>query len=228
MTDTPPPADWDDPRLAACACTPETLQVLSTPVRRQVVAELLREGALSVEDVAAAVGDGDTLPAGDEVTAVALHHVHLPKLRAAGLVSTGADRVALRSHPDVRDGPLSPALLAGVAPQVWAALAALARDPIRPRILVALETTDGSMPVEDLVGRLTASSSAADRSRSAVELDVRHSHLPMLESAGLLERDPATGHVSYDGDQWFCLSNLLGAVSVGAAPGREADSVPSD
>ena len=90
----------------------EALRLLADRRRRQVLGYLRAhgDGAVSVDELAAAIADG-TSSSGEghedavHRTAIELHHAHLPKLADADLVDYDAADAAVRyrSHATVED-----------------------------------------------------------------------------------------------------------------------------
>lgn len=84
--------------------------VLAEPRRRHAIDVLATHQSLSLDDLATAVAEreanGQSAAAEDSANVdrvrVALHHSHLPRLAAAGIVSYDAERrrVVLRELPD--------------------------------------------------------------------------------------------------------------------------------
>jgi DNA-binding transcriptional ArsR family regulator len=208
----------DAATLDACACSPRTIRVLEDPDRRAIVSALVdRDAPAPVDDLSARVAVSD---ADEADVAISLRHTHLPKLRNAGLV-TDAHRhaVELSQHPDVRDGPLTADLLASVGQEVWTALDALHRDPVRPAALAQLHPAGSALTVGELARRLDAPKAAGDGS-DGTELALRRVHAPRLDAVGLVRYDAGTDEVAYGADRWFPLSGL---VEVLRSAGRLAD-----
>jgi hypothetical protein len=150
---------------------------------------------------------------------VSLHHVHLPKLEAAGLLSFDRDTgvLELQLHPDIYGGPLTEHLLSSVDQAVWAAVAAVHRDQRRGAVLTLLAQSGPTLDVEHLASRLAESpvrteSQSPDRGREMkedVEITLHHVHLPILDKVGLVTYDIDSGSVTYTGDGWFDLSAFV-------------------
>lgn len=203
--------------LRMCTCSPSTIRVLEEPLRRAVLRVLLEQEALSTTRlctlltpfVGPHLSDDGLVPA--EKVGVALHHIHLPKLRAAGLVAVDAQRgvVSLRPHPDVTDGPLSADLLSSVDQEAWSAIAAIYCDRLRSDLLVELAQTGTTQSLRTLAHALAHSPEVdADAPREKFEVVLHHNHLPALDEAGLVSYDSTSGVVSYTGSELFRLNEL--------------------
>lgn len=60
----------------------------------------------------------------------------------------------------------------------------LLRSPVRARILYELADEDGPVPVAELAARVQ---STTNLSRDALEVELRHTHLPKLDSEGIVD-----------------------------------------
>ncbi|WP_372911681.1 hypothetical protein [Salinigranum sp.] len=194
------PADPHD----ATRCSAETIRALSCARRRLVVSTLLdRPRPLSVDDLASVVVDRDDSgsPPTEREVRVALHHVDLPVLRAAELVTVDEDtgRVERGPHPDLRNGSLTALLLETTGQELWSALDVL-RDPVRSSVVAVLDARGSAVTLDRLVRELRSRSVSdaveipQDPSELAVRL--RHVHLPKLDAVGLVRYD--------DGDDTVC------------------------
>lgn len=84
--------------------------VLADPRRRRVVDALADlQPPVSLERLAAAVADRDSgeTPAGPDDVVISLHHVHLPKLAAAGVVDYDPGTTTVTGERTARLGPLA-------------------------------------------------------------------------------------------------------------------------
>lgn len=138
-----------------------------------------------------------------------LHHVHLPKLEAAGLVDYGTDRetVTLADHPAVEDDGVSAAISSNSdvdgdsLDRLFRALA----DARRRTILDVLSHQLGPIHVETLARELGAKEQGIAESEvpadkvDATLVGLTHGHLPHLADAGLIEYDPDEQIVAYEG-----------------------------
>jgi DNA-binding transcriptional ArsR family regulator len=185
-------------------CSAETIRALSSARRRLIVRTLMgRSGPLSVDDLASALvrGNEPESPPTEHDAIVALHHVDLPVLRAARLVTVDeeGDVVELGSSPDLRRGPLTALLLRSTGQEMWAALDVLQRDPIRSAIVEVVDS-HGSLQFDELRRELVSTSlrtaTTTPPDPSAFELALRHVHLPELDAVGLIEYDHVADTVS--------------------------------
>lgn len=141
---------------------------------------------------------------------VNVHHTHLPKLDAAGLLDHETDRgkVALTDHPAFQDAGIVDAIHTqenADATSLDALFGALA-DPRRRTILASLNHSFQEVHTETLARDVGAREQ--DMAASAVPADeveqilvsLRHNHLPHLSEAGLIECDTDEQMVVYDGD----------------------------
>ncbi len=165
---------------------------------RSVLSVLDRDGPTSPEALAAAVCADERDVATDAVSdadaesvLVDLHHVRLPRLEAAGLVSRNEDatvRANLDGHeavPDVR------AFLETDRRHAAASLAHLA-VPERRAALVVLAETDDPVDLSTLAAeiRRLADADPGIDSGDSLPLALHHVHLPRLEAAGFVRYDP--------------------------------------
>ncbi|WP_226040640.1 helix-turn-helix domain-containing protein [Natrinema sp. DC36] len=119
---------------------------------------------------------------------ITLVHNHLPRLADYEIVDWDENGVAL-----VDDSPVHPADLAALlelceADHAEGLLEAIV-DPVRMRLLAALEDDDRPLSLEQLAARLSAHDGGpfSDPDRAAVAL--HHSHLPALSDAGVVNYD---------------------------------------
>ena len=138
-----------------------------------------------------------------------LHHAHLPKLEAAGLIASAddGDAVAIRDHPAFRDPSIQEIVGGGTDadPESVDALFGALRAPRRRTTLDVLSHQFGPIHVETLsreVGARERDTTQAAVSVSDVEdvlASLYHNHLPCLSGAGLVEYDADEGTVAYAG-----------------------------
>lgn len=191
---------------------------LASRERRQLVQQLsaLAPASVSTEVLAAAFAARTHGTSRDEVTddqrqaaAQALHHEHLPRLAAAGLVDYDADvdSVTLAEHPVLADSGFREAIggdAPGSAESLDALFDALA-DERRRTILDVLGHQAGRIHVETLARELAAREQGvfeAEVPAAAVDrrlIELHHSDLPPLAEAGLVDHDPRAERVEYTG-----------------------------
>ncbi|WP_232701753.1 DUF7344 domain-containing protein [Halobacterium wangiae] len=89
--------------------TDELLEIAADQTRRIVLSQLIEEGEsrVQVEELVSTVcaETGPTVgehPTGHETVRTRLHHRHLPKLAAAGVIEYEEDRHCVRYHPNER------------------------------------------------------------------------------------------------------------------------------
>ncbi|MFC5971421.1 hypothetical protein ACFPYI_08780 [Halomarina salina] len=87
------------------------------------------------------------------------------------------------------------------SPEVWDELYRILAVHRRRRVLDALRRTTGGTTVDELVARLaeTAASGDTPPDRTQLRLELSHVDLPMLDEAGLVDRNPESGRVSLTG-----------------------------
>jgi DNA-binding transcriptional ArsR family regulator len=138
----------------------------------------------------------------------ALHHTHLPKLEAAGLIERGTDRetVTITGHPAFEDDEISAVIdpdsdAGDSVDRLFWALA----DARRRTVLDVLSHQLSPIHTETLARELGArerdiseSEVAADRV-DGILAALTHVHLPHLADAGLIEYDPDEQTVAYEG-----------------------------
>jgi len=190
---------------------------LANPERRRVLEFAIARAPepTSREDLATALAAWRTDRLRTDVTdeahqraAVSLRHAHLPKLTAAGLLDRVADdAVVPADHPAYDDPGVREVIegdVAADADSLDALFDALA-DERRRTVLDVLSHQIGSIHTETLARELLA------RERDTVESDVpsaaveqcltrlRHTDLPRLSTAGLIEYDADARTVAYEG-----------------------------
>lgn len=94
----------------------------------------------------------------------------------------------------------------------------LLSDPCRQSIFqYVLQTRTDSVSFTELatnVGPRPASSAETDAESQALELELRHVHLPMLDDAGLLEYEPSTDRIRLDQSAFTdCLEDVHSTVT---------------
>jgi hypothetical protein len=194
------------------------------PLRRVVLCALLTRGESSVGELTTLVATTtmNAVPDDLDSVGVALKHVHLPKLASAGLVSIDWNdgRLTVGSHPDVREGTLTPQLLATATQALWTAVDAVNRDSRRPAVLELVARAPSPLSLADLTERLTgtpartAARAAVARlteTRDHLATALHHVHLPALDEAGLVAYDPSTHTVSPAATPVVELSALVAA-----------------
>ena len=85
---------------AACASTADMFDVLSETQRQQTLHYLAETPVASLDEIAELIArrDGGALDDAEHI-AIALHHGHLPKLAADGLVDYDPDTRTVEAHP---------------------------------------------------------------------------------------------------------------------------------
>lgn len=180
-----------------------------TATRRQRILEHLerRSDRTSEHELAARIaagGPGSAADASDEAVRdvhVALRHLDLPKVAAAGLVdwdeSTGTVEPA-------EDPTLSETEARQLFADGWDDAAAVSRNERRRAALARLREVGSEVTVSDLAAEVAAHETDDDVAPAASDVDevgvaLHHRHLPRLEDANLVEYDPGTGTVVYTG-----------------------------
>ncbi|AUV82780.1 hypothetical protein C2R22_14950 [Salinigranum rubrum] len=185
------------------AYSAETIRALSDARRRRIVATLLeRTDPVPVDDLASAVveADGAGSPSTGRDAIVTLHHVDLPVLSAAELVTVDEDDdlVELGPHPDLRRGLLSALLLRETGAELWSVLEML-QDPVRSSVVEAVDAHGSAVAVDELVRELSefvTADAATPQDLEEFGLTLRHVHLPKLDAAGLVRYDDDADTVS--------------------------------
>ncbi|WP_416838381.1 hypothetical protein [Haloferax sp. DFSO52] len=210
--------------LEACYCSSSTIRALDSPLRRRVMQVLLERREVEFAELSSLLSAlPENAPFDDssfthQAMVTTLHHTHIPKLEASGLISRNRDTgaLAVTLHPDIYRGPLTEHLLSSVDPAVWTAVAAVHRDEKRGAVLSLLSQSEQTQTLESLASRL-AESSPPEVGRSVgigeTETDERitlhHVHLPVLDQVGLVDYDTTSGIVTYTGDQWFDIDEFV-------------------
>lgn len=117
-----------------------------------------------------------------------LVHNHLPRLADYEIVDWDDDGVALVDESPVHPADLSVLLELCEADRAEGLLETIV-DPVRMRLLAALEAGDRPLSLEQLAARLSAHDGGpfSDPDRAAVAL--HHSHLPALSDVGVVTYD---------------------------------------
>lgn len=190
-------------RTAAEHSQSEVLTALAHQRRRTTLSLLQHLDAPAVGELATELAADEAgklpsqvTPTEAERVEVALEHTHLPKLVAADLLAREDGRVTTTSHPALAD-PTVATLVDSDADEWDDVLAALA-DARRCLALTVLYGADGPMDRSTLAAEVSALLADAPPV-DAVERDLHHAHLPVLDEAGLVTYDPAAGTVSYEG-----------------------------
>lgn len=146
---------------------------------------------------------------GRQRATTALHHVHLPKLTAAGLLErdSDADTVELADHPAFQDPGVLEVVEDDVAtdPESLDALFGALADARRRTVLDVLSHQFGAIHVETLARELETDGSETRESEVPTEdlvevmASLRHAVLPRLSEAGLVEYDADDRTVAYEG-----------------------------
>lgn len=215
---TPIPTVDAERRLRDC------LSVLASWRQRAILRTLAESGrslptAELVTRLAAVVAATDEHPTDEAAVEVSLAHVDLPRLTAAGFVTTSRDpaTVRLAEHP-LLDEPRVERLLAGNDAwdgrtgvlaverhrRMYAILAAHS-DPLPRDQLAALVCVDGAPRITPrldsapMASRSTLTATPPTAAVAAMVEALHHVHLPTLEAAGLVSYDPETGTVAARG-----------------------------
>ncbi|MEF8937702.1 MAG: hypothetical protein V5A32_07075 [Halovenus sp.] len=152
--------------------------------------------------------DGDT-DADLQQALRALHHTHLPKLEAAGLVrrETARELVTITDHPAFEDGGILAAIesesdeSSDPLDRLFGALG----NARRRAILGVLCHQDGSIHTETLARTLGAREQEIPESEvpagdlETIVVDLVHCQLPSLADSGLVTYDSDAGTVAYEG-----------------------------
>ncbi|KAB1186939.1 MULTISPECIES: hypothetical protein [Haloferax] len=211
--------------LEVCSCSPSTIRVLESPVRRRILCVLLERRTVAFRELTSALSrSSESVPSDDDLDdqhalLASLHHTHVPKLERAELVSVHSedDVLSLDLHPDIYRGPLTAHLLRSVDQEVWAAVAAVYRDNRRGAVLTLLAQSGPTQTMESLASRLVESSvrgidrsvSGGRETKADVEITLHHVHLPVLANVGLVDYDVTSGEVTYTGNRWFELGEFV-------------------
>jgi len=199
----------DDGRESEHSSLDPVFDCLSNSDRRRMVELVHDRGPEPVprDELATAVAGCSVGKPRSDVTV--LHHVHLPKLTAAGLVEhdTDDDTVALGDHRAFEDQGILEVLEGDVSASAESldSLFGAIADSRRRTILDVLSHQFGSIHVETLAREFETYGS--DRRPSEVPAEevsrtrehLRHVELPGLTEAGLVEYNPEEETVAYRG-----------------------------
>lgn len=183
--------------------TDQVLESVADEVRRETLVALEgRSEPVSVRELATAVAALRTGTPYDAVgnaarkpVAVALVHVHLPKLAAADLVdwAPGEAVVATPERAALDDRRLRELL--SVEADDWDAVLRALADARRRAVLAILQRADDDLDRGALARRVAAADRDVEPSRvpedavEAVRTELRHAHLPTLRDADLVAVD---------------------------------------
>ncbi|WP_410765885.1 hypothetical protein [Haloferax sp. DFSO60] len=208
--------------LKLCACSPSTIRVLEEPFRRAILRVLLERTPVSTTELsslltlalASDISDGKSLS--PDSVAIELHHTHLPKLVAAGLITVDEDRgvLSLRTHPDVDGGPLTKQRLTAVGQAQWDVLATIHTDSQRSELLKRLDQSEGTETLSAVATALAEANTpeSVPACPDEIAISLHHYHLPVLEEAGVVTYDASAHEISYAGTELFSLSELASAL----------------
>lgn len=182
----------------------QMLAVLSHPRCRQVVTQLSADPAPStLTDLVAALralddstSESHTDDATSESLAISLHHVHLPKLAAAGLVEYDPTSRTLARGSRVGSGDIERAssLLTRLDDELSDAEVRLFATPTMRATLTVLHDTVGTeLSLSSVAAGLSAQFGGSDRTHA---MRLRHSLLPKLVAAGVVDYDESAETVS--------------------------------
>lgn len=188
---------------------PDVFEALAHRRRRTIVDILLRRSPLGVDELARYVVAAETDKPRDEVTPdaaenvlLSLRHIHLPKLEAVDLVTRTDGYVVTARPPALGDAELEQ--IVRTAADDWDEVLACLADRCRRVALSTLHDRDSPMSRRELAG-MVASRLATRPNRETrtdeeeVLLQLHHLHLPMLDSAGLIDYDRSSTMVRYVG-----------------------------
>lgn len=218
--------------------TDRVLESVADSTRRDALAVLLEEPEpVSVRELATAVAALETGRPYAEVThadrkpvAVALVHVHLPKLAASTLLewAPGEDVVATLDRPSLDGRPIREIL--SVDADDWDAVLGALADRRRRLALSILEGADGAVDRSVLARRVVAREldvpavGVPDAALREARAELRHTHLPRLREAGLVTDDGES--VAYDGHPELPPAWL--SLEPGAPAGRDGPAGAAD
>ncbi|WP_049922430.1 DUF7344 domain-containing protein [Halopiger djelfimassiliensis] len=175
--------------------------VLRHPRRIRILELLDTSGPLSLTELTTAVIDSEGRDVADGETRhevyVGLVHNHLPRLAEHDVVDwDDDDEVSLAGEPPVRPATLS--MLLEVAAEDDAELLDRLVHPVRIALLEALASGDRteSASLAELASELATQEPAVPADTRAAKITLHHSHLPALESAGLVEYDTESRRIS--------------------------------
>ena len=187
-------------------------EVLSNPRRRVVCSLVFRCERLPVGDLVDHIVARETGEPLEDVSAetitnvrIDLHHRHLPKLEDADLLTWDreAERVAVTGDLPVDRDRLAARLQAGPGSRPDRLLELLTNARRRTVLSVLAdrgETSTGSLARAVLADERGVPTDAVPTDdHEVVMTGLRHSHLPALDDAGVLEYDPRSGQVAYRG-----------------------------
>lgn len=164
------------------------------------------ELATLVAGAEAGVSAGDVPAADAQRVQIDLHHAHLPKLEASGLVQRKGDAVHLNDRAKLEREPIArfierPDSVSETEEQILRSLA----DDRRQTVLSILQERDRSLSLEALSEGVAAAERAVltdeltQETTNAVAISLHHSHLPMLAEAGVVDYDQKRQTVEYTG-----------------------------
>lgn len=186
--------------------------VLSNPRRRVVCSLLFRCDRLGVGDLVSHIVARETGRPLEDVSVgtianvrIDLHHRHLPKLEESGLLTWDreAERVAVTGDLPVDRDRLASRLQAGPGSRPDRLLELLTNS--RRRTVLSVLAGCGETSTEDLARAVLAdergipADAVPESDLEVVMTGLRHSHLPALDDAGVLEYDTETGRAAYRG-----------------------------
>jgi DNA-binding transcriptional ArsR family regulator len=219
MNDQPTPGGVDDLERVS-----SVLAVLAHPRRRQLVSFLSEHASpTGLRDLATAFTDFERVDTDDDespVTSrefssspataslvVSLHHVHLPKLAAHGLVEYDFDSRTVDPTPLHGDARLASLLTVvdGLGDDLNETQVRVLTSEVARTTMAILLEAETERSVSLLAADLT---DLLDGSRRHHSVRLRHHLLPKLSEVGLVDYDPADSTVSIRGDAGLFDSSL--------------------
>lgn len=202
-----------DPDRAEALCRADARNPIFAAIgnrrRRDVLSVLLdRTGSVSEDELAGALVGAERAESRRDATAepredvrVDLRHVQLPYLADVGLVAWAREEgtVTTREHPAL-DDPRFERLLEIDAEGLDDALSALSHDDRRVLLAVLRDAdaaTSRTALAREVAGRTTERTDPDPEAVEAVDVSLRHAHLPALDDADFVEYDRETSSVAY-------------------------------
>ncbi|SER71561.1 DUF7344 domain-containing protein [Natrinema salaciae] len=180
----------------------ECYEILRHPRRLRLLEVLgCQRTRLSLSDLTTELADGSTDVSNGQARheiRISLVHNHLPRLEDYDIVDWNDDGVALVDEPPVHPADLS-VLLDLCDDENAETLLQTLVDPVRMRLLSALETSDQPLSLEQLAARLSAHDGGPFADAERAQIALHHSHLPAMAEIGVVGYDPESKLVTrYD------------------------------
>lgn len=233
--------------MTAHSIAESAIHVLADYRQRLILSSLVDNGgSLSLDELATALSAWKNDAPPDDVTAEdrhavlrELHHIHLPALADAGIVSYDPETstVAVSDHPALDEDWVADLLASPVGPtdRIRDPVLDALTDQRRRAALSILVNDSDSISASDLAAHVVAQEGAnelvevSEREHAEVLTELHHVHLPKLADAGLIDYDASEQTVTARTSPWL-IAERTGRSSVRRLGNAlvSADGIPAE